>query len=146
MNDKAKVIAAVSAVVLDDKNRVLLQKRSDVGVWGLPSGHIESGESVTQALIREMYEEAGVTVKIKKLIGIYSEPEYQMFTYPDGRREHFITMCFLCSITEGQVCCNSEETLEFRFFDKNHLPKATLSMCEGFWNQIFNTDNMPYIY
>jgi 8-oxo-dGTP pyrophosphatase MutT (NUDIX family) len=45
--------AGVAIVILDDQKRVLLQKRAEVGLWGIPSGHIEVGETVASAAIRE---------------------------------------------------------------------------------------------
>ncbi len=88
----------VAVVILDEKKRVLLQKRADVGLWGLPSGHVEKGETVAEAAIREMKEEANLEIRIVKLIGVYSEPESQVFAYPNGKVVHFITICFLAEV------------------------------------------------
>ena len=86
--------AGVAVIILNEENQVLLQKRSDVGLWGIPSGHIEIGETVSEAAIREIKEETNLDIRIKKLIGVYSEPDSQVFTYPNGRVVHFIT-CLL---------------------------------------------------
>ncbi len=86
--------AGVAVIILneeDEKVQVLLQKRSDVGLWGIPSGHIEVGETVSEAAIREVKEETNLDIKIKKLIGVYSDPNSQVFAYPNGKVVHFIT-------------------------------------------------------
>lgn len=67
--------AGVAVIILNEENQVLLQKRSDVGLWGIPSGHIEIGETVSEAAIREIKEETNLDIRIKKLIGVYSEPD-----------------------------------------------------------------------
>ncbi|ARK30043.1 Diadenosine hexaphosphate hydrolase [Halalkalibacter krulwichiae] len=90
--------AGVAVVILNEKKQVLLQKRSDVGLWGIPSGHIEIGETVSEAAIREVKEETNLDIRIKKLIGVYSDPDSQVFAYPNGKVVHFITTCFLAEI------------------------------------------------
>lgn len=52
----------VAAVVLDAARRVLLARRADNGLWGLPSGHVEPGETVAEAVAREVREETGLDV------------------------------------------------------------------------------------
>ncbi|WP_078554317.1 NUDIX domain-containing protein [Alkalihalobacterium alkalicellulosilyticum] len=120
--------AAVAVIILNEKNEVLLQKRADVGLWGIPSGHIELGETVSQAAIREVKEETNVDIRIRKLIGVYSEPSSQVFAYPNGKVVHFITTCFLADITGGELRCNSDESLEIKFFGAENLPQALIKM------------------
>ncbi|MBU9721653.1 MULTISPECIES: NUDIX domain-containing protein [Bacillaceae] len=120
--------AGVAVIVLNEENQVLLQKRADVELWGIPSGHIEIGETVSNAAIREVKEETNLDIRIKKLIGVYSEPNSQVFTYPNGEVVHFITTCFLAEVRCGELRCNSDESLEVRFFDPENLPRNLLKM------------------
>ena len=63
--DLSRVIgvrASVSAVIFDPRGRLLLQQRSDGGQWGLPGGSVEIGESLREAVIREVGEETGLRV------------------------------------------------------------------------------------
>lgn len=120
--------AAVAVIILNEEKQVLLQKRSDVGLWGIPSGHIEIGETVSEAAIREVKEETNLDIRIKKLIGVYSDPDSQVFAYPNGQVVHFITTCFLAEITNGTLRCNSSESLEIKFFKPQNLPKELLKM------------------
>lgn len=120
--------AAVAVIILNEQNQVLLQKRADVGFWGIPSGHIEIGETVAEAAIREVKEEANLDIEIKKLIGVYSDPYTQVFEYPNGQTVHFITTCFLAEITGGELQWNSDESLEMKFFGLQNLPQDLLEM------------------
>lgn len=120
--------AGVAVIILNEEKQVLLQKRSDVGLWGIPSGHIEIGETVSEAAIREVKEETNLDIKIKKLIGVYSDPNSQVFAYPNGKIVHFITTCFLAEITGGELRCNSSESLEIKFFNQQNLPQDLLKM------------------
>ncbi|MDQ0229153.1 NUDIX domain-containing protein [Metabacillus malikii] len=122
------VKAGVAVVILTKDNQVLLQKRADVGLWGIPSGHIEIGETVSEAAIREVKEETNLDITIKKLIGVYSDPKSQVFEYPNGKVVHFITTCFLAEITGGKLTCHSEESLDIKFFDNDKLPNDLLNM------------------
>lgn len=120
--------AGVAIVILDEKERVLLQKRVDVGLWGIPSGHVEVGETVSEAAIREVKEETNLDISIIKLIGLYSDPESQVFSYPNGDNIHFITACFLAKIIGGELHCNNSESLDIQFFEQYSLPSDLLKM------------------
>jgi ADP-ribose pyrophosphatase YjhB (NUDIX family) len=118
----------IAVIIFDEKKRILLQLRSDVKQWGIPSGNVEPGETIEEAAIREMKEEANVSIQIQKLIGVYSEPQSQLFHYPNGKSVHFITSCFLAKIVEGEVTTHSEESLDMKFFPINELPDNLLPM------------------
>ncbi|PLR87017.1 NUDIX domain-containing protein [Bacillus sp. V33-4] len=118
----------IAVIILDEENRVLLQKRADVGLWGIPSGHVEPGETVTEAAVREVQEETNLQISIKKLIGVYSDPASQVFQYTDGKNVHFVTTCFLAEIVGGKLQCNSPESLAVQFFHKDALPADLIKM------------------
>lgn len=58
------ILPAVAAIVFDNKGRILLQKRRDVGQWGLIGGHVEFGETVEQAIYREIQEETDLSIRV----------------------------------------------------------------------------------
>ena len=79
------ILPSTNGVVFNSRGEVLLQKRADNGYWGLPGGRVDIGESVEQGAIREVLEETGLHVTVKRLIGIYSDPEqYSILSYPWG--------------------------------------------------------------
>ena len=64
------LIPAVAGVILNENRELLLQEKSD-DKWSLPAGRIEPQESPVQALIREVSEETGLTVKVERLLGVF---------------------------------------------------------------------------
>lgn len=117
----------VSAIILGAEG-VLLQRRSDNGLWGLPGGSVEPGESVSEAIIREVREETGLEVAPTRLVGVYSAPALgQVVTYPDGNVIHYVSASLECRIVGGTLACG-EESLELRWFDPRQLPAEVVPM------------------
>jgi 8-oxo-dGTP pyrophosphatase MutT (NUDIX family) len=117
----------VSAIILTPDG-VLLQRRSDNGLWGLPGGGVEPGESVTEAIVREVREETGLEVTAGRLVGVYSSPAIgQVVTYPDGNVTHYVSSSFECYIVGGALACG-DESLDLRWFDPHALPDEMMPM------------------
>lgn len=135
----------VAVIIFDKENNVLLQKRADVGLWGIPSGHVEPGETVTAAAIREVYEETGLNIKTCRLIGVYSEPQSQVFNYPNGRTVHFVTVCFLAQVIGGTLSCNSTETLDIGYFPVDDLPVNILPMHPNWLTDALAVTEQPFV-
>ena len=104
---------AVSALIFDE-GRILLAHRRDIDWWNLPGGGMEVGETVDEALHREVFEETGLEVEIEQLVGVYSKPQKQE-----------VVFTFRCHVTGG-VPSATEETRECRFFAPDNLPANTL--------------------
>ncbi len=119
--------AGVAAIITDAQGRILLQRRSDNGRWGMPGGGVEIGESVAEAIVREVREETGLHVEVERLVGVYSDPKLQVVRYPSGDVVHYVSTVFACRILSGalQTC---DETLELRFFAAAELPDDVLPM------------------
>ncbi len=118
---------SVSAVILNERQELLLQRRSDNGQWGLPGGSVEIGESVSEAIQREVEEETGLRVEVVRLIGVYSDPKLQVVRYPDGQVIHFISTCFECRVVGGRLR-TCPETLELAYFEPAALPQTLVSL------------------
>ena len=74
-----------SVIVVNDKNEILLQQRSDNGRWGLPGGCQDLGERLRTTAVRELYEETGIKVEEDELILIDTlSGEERKRTYPNG--------------------------------------------------------------
>jgi 8-oxo-dGTP pyrophosphatase MutT (NUDIX family) len=109
-------------IVRDERGWILLEKRRDCGLWGLPGGRIEPGESVREAAVREVKEETGLDVKITRLLGVYSEPENRIVTFLDnGDVVHLIDILLEGIVLSGELCCSSESN-DLQFFDPAALP------------------------
>jgi len=115
-----QVRMGVGVIVRDSSGRILLEKRSDCGVWGLPGGRIEPGESIRQAAVREVKEETGLMVKITQLLGVYSEPAERIVTFPDNV-VHLVDILLEAKIISGELLCSSESE-KLQFFNQAALP------------------------
>jgi 8-oxo-dGTP pyrophosphatase MutT (NUDIX family) len=108
----AELTAGTAAVIFDSGGQhILLTRRRDNGRWCLPGGMMEAGESAAESCIREVKEETGLNVRIVRLIGIYSSPDF-VLEYSDGNRRQPVAMCFEAATTGGELAL-SEETSEF---------------------------------
>jgi len=88
-----KIIVTGGAIIQDHRGRILLQRRSDYGNWGLPGGGMEAGESVEETMRREVLEETGLVVLDSELYGVYSGSRMQ-YRYPDGNEVVFVMFVF----------------------------------------------------
>ena len=107
--------ATACAIVFDsDRRRVLLQKREDFRIWGLPGGGIDSGETWEEAAVRETHEETGYRIAVVRLAGEYWRPQA-----PGGGITAY--MC-VGRVVGGQAITRGPETLEVRWFPLDALP------------------------
>ena len=117
---------ASNTVLINDQGHVLLHKRSDNGAWALPGGRMEIGESIEQCAIREMFEETGLHVVVKRVVGVYSDPKnYSILRYPSGYAVHYLVVVFEVEQVGGELLI-SEESTDLRFFDVNALPEGIM--------------------
>jgi 8-oxo-dGTP pyrophosphatase MutT (NUDIX family) len=111
-----------SAVIFNDAHEVLLELRSDFNLWGLPGGRMDVGESLEETVVREVLEETGLTVRVERLVGVYSDPRlYAIACYPSGDIVHSVVMSFVCGRVSGELKY-SAESLDLRYFPTDSLP------------------------
>ncbi len=115
------LLVFASACVRDEAGRVLWQRRSDFGWWGLPGGVLELDETLAQCVVREVREETGLTVMPLRLVGVYSSPDYDV-VYPNGDQVQQVTACFECHITGGGLRPQTAETLDLAWFPPDEPP------------------------
>jgi 8-oxo-dGTP diphosphatase len=129
---KHEILPAVSAVIFNERQEILLQKRADTGKWCIISGHVEFGETVQQAMLREVLEETGTRSEIARLIGVYSTPQYSTYHYPDRVVQYVVTFFevrLLDVIPEG---LSNNESEAFAYFAKHKLP-SNLDLVNPNW-------------
>ncbi len=115
---------ALGGILINRAGQVLLEKRSDDGSWRVPGGRVEPGESVTNAAIREVRDEAGLAIKIIRLLGVYSDPKCRIVTYADnGYIRHKIDIIFEGRVASGKLTL-SVESQELSFFDLTRRPNG----------------------
>jgi ADP-ribose pyrophosphatase YjhB (NUDIX family) len=113
-----------SAIVVNDAGEILLQRRIDNQLWALPGGTMDIGETIAQAIIREVREETGLWVEPERIVGIYSDPKH-VFAYSDGEVRQEFNICLACRIIGGEVRV-SEESSEVRFFERAEIHRLNM--------------------
>ena len=114
------------AAIFNESGEILLEKRSDNGFWGMPGGRMDIGESYAQAIVREVFEETGLRVRVKRLVGLYSDPSnHTIAHYPDGNVIQNVTAFFECEGLSGEIRM-SEESTDLSYFSMDALPENTL--------------------
>jgi mutator protein MutT len=93
-------IVAVAGLVRNPRNQILLL-HSPRGDWEFPGGQVEEGETLTQALQREILEETGITASVGALVGVYSNIL---------RQPPIVMLDFLCEWVAGEPTPSNEST------------------------------------
>ena len=116
MNHYPSPKLTVDGVLLEENELLLIQRRHDPfkGVWALPGGFVDYGETTEQALVREMEEETGLIVKIGELVGVYSDPTRD----PRG---HTVSIVYLVERIRGTLCGGDDAAMA-QFFNYESLP------------------------
>jgi ADP-ribose pyrophosphatase YjhB (NUDIX family) len=111
----------VRAAVFDQARILLVRERTD-GLWALPGGWADVGDAPSGAVIREVKEESGYDVVVKKLAALYDRDKHGHPPIPF----HVYKLFFVCELRGGEPA----ETLEtdgVGFFDEEGLPQLSLS-------------------
>lgn len=139
------ILPAIAVAIFNAKGDILLQKRRDVNKWGIISGHVEFGESVEDAVLREIFEETGIRGKILRFIGVYSSPLTQTYQYKD-KTAQYVTSYFEGTLLDDLIPDYiNEETLELGFFSPGNLPE-NLALVNPHWlDDAVNKDGGVFI-
>jgi 8-oxo-dGTP pyrophosphatase MutT (NUDIX family) len=118
------IMPGVAAVIRDATGRILLQKRTD-GLWSLPAGAIDPGEAPAQALVREVWEETGLRVRPRRLLGVFGGRTFR-YTCPNGDEVENLSLVFDCEVVGGVLGGQDDETAELHFFVTEEMPQLPL--------------------
>jgi 8-oxo-dGTP diphosphatase len=121
-------IAGVGAVIVrdgpDEQKQVLLVRRAQEplkGEWSLPGGAVELGETLEQAICREVLEETGLVVATLDIVRAFD----RISRDDQGRvRYHYVLIDFLCRVTGGALAC-ATDALEARWATVDELNGLT---------------------
>lgn len=116
LQDHAHCMRVSVSALIFERERVLLAHRRDIDWWSLPGGAVDPGETLDEALRREVREETGLEIQADQLVGVYSKPLKQE-----------IVLSFRCTVTGGLLnACKDDEINESRYFAPDNLPRNTL--------------------
>ena len=104
------LVPSVNVVVANEKDEILLIRRSDNDNWAVPGGAIDLGESLTEAAIRETREETGITCEITGLVGIYADPKHVILYTSNGEARQEFSIVLTASPIGGQLTPSSESS------------------------------------
>ncbi|MGW9133662.1 NUDIX hydrolase [Streptomyces sp. NPDC055681] len=137
------LVVAASAVVTDDKGRILLQRRKDNDLWALPGGGMDMADSLPGTAVREVKEETGYDVEITGLVGTYTDPRH-IIEYSDGEVRRQFNVCFMARIVGGSLAVSDEST-EVRFVDPAEIDALPMHHTQRLRLQHF-LENRPTPY
>lgn len=118
------LVVAASAVVADEQGRILVQRRSDNGLWALPGGGMEYGESIGECAAREVAEETGYEARMLYVVGVYSDPAH-VWAYSDGEVRQEFSVCMAGEVTGGALA-TSDESIEVAWMTPAEIEAADM--------------------
>lgn len=112
-----------SAIIINDKNQILMQRRVDNDKWGLPGGCQEVGETFEDTVIREVKEETNLDVKKEdlELLTVVSGNSRRR-QYPNGDIVYNNSVLYVIRKYSGEIKCDAESKV-LKFFDTDKLPE-----------------------
>ena len=111
-----------AAIIVNNNGQILMQRRADKDIWGLPGGCQELGERFEDTIIREVKEETNLDVKEEDLIIIsIVSGNSRRNSYPNGDVVINNTVLYLINNYSGTLTWN-EESKDMKFFDIDNLP------------------------
>jgi len=109
-------ISSVLAIIPNSKDEVLFVRQKTgpfKGWWLLPGGHVKFGETVMEAVVREVKEETSLLVNVSKLLGVFDVIDAE-------QNYHYIHIVFLCEPIGGKLGAGSD-ALEVKWFNPSKL-------------------------
>jgi 8-oxo-dGTP diphosphatase len=120
------LVPSVSGIVRDSAGRILLVQQRDDGVWSTPGGAIEPDETPADAVVREVWEETGLSVVPRRLFGVFGGPTFVVH-YPNGDETQYVSCMFECEIISGVLQADGDETQHVRFWSQSEARELLLA-------------------
>jgi 8-oxo-dGTP diphosphatase len=128
----ARLVAPSVFVAVLHQGCLLLVRRLDNGVWELPGGRVDVGETAEQAAVRETAEEAGVQVAVTGLAGLFTDPRH-VIRAPDGEVRQQFAVLFRARVVCGVPHGDQSETSEAAWIPVEDLPDLPMEAAERSW-------------
>ena len=128
---------AAMAILYNEEKGMLLEKRTDTGEWCTPGGAIELGESLEDALKREIKEETNLDFANPKLFDIKANVH---MVYPNKDEVYYTDVVYVINEFWGDLKPDGEST-ELRFFDLENLPENIMPTQIGYIKKFVEEEN-----
>ncbi|HEX9744843.1 MAG TPA: NUDIX hydrolase [bacterium] len=108
----------VDAIIAWEDGRIVLIRRGNEpfkGAWALPGGFVDMGETIEEAIIREVKEECGIDIELVGIHGVYSAP---------GRdpRGHTVSVVYTAFYRGGELA-GGDDAAQAKLFEREELPE-----------------------
>lgn len=120
------ILPSVTAVIVDESNRILLAKHADTKQWVLPGGSIEPNEKPVDAVIREAFEETNLVIEPRKILGVFGGQDFEVI-YSNGDRVTYVMTVYDCKIVGGEPKPDKFEISELRYIGEDELADLDLA-------------------
>ena len=121
LGSRPLIMAGAGVILVNDKNEIMLQKRSDNGFWDYPAGSMGLGESFEECARREVLEETGLTCgKLEFFMDLSGKDSF--YEYPNGDQTYAAAIIYVCREFSGKLKENDDEVMTQRFFPLDELP------------------------
>ena len=133
----------IAGCLISKENKILMVKEAKTicyGKWNFPAGHVEEGEKIRTAAIREVHEETGCKVELKGVLPIVS------IKTPKGETRVLIT--FVAYIIEENIKFNTDEILDVKWININEIKNMSIDEIRGYdtANKLINDYQNNNIY
>ena len=119
-------IPSAAAIIRDAEGHVLLVKSANAeGVWGLPAGAIDLGETPREAVSREVFEETNLRVEPVKIAGVFGGKDFR-YRYSNGDRVEYFIVVFECEIMSDELSARDGEVSELKYFASGEMPALAI--------------------
>jgi len=118
-----------SNAIITCQGKLLLEKRRDSDIWGMPGGGCKKWETGRQAIAREIYEELGIRVPMEKFekLAVYDNPG-RIAAYRDGSIWRMVIVVYGLDFEEEPKMRISSESKDLRFFTKEEVRNIEIAI------------------
>ncbi len=118
------ITMGAGAFIQNAQGQVLLTLRRE-GLWGIPAGLMELGETISGTLVREAKEEMQAEIVVRELLGVFTGPE-TFSSYPDGNQVQIVSTLFRADLLSTDLHPDGDETRDIGWFDLEALPEMVI--------------------
>jgi len=138
------VLPAVTGIVFDSRDRILLVRQAHGGSWTAPGGAVDPNELPADAVVREVWEETGLYTEPVRILGVHGGP-LCLVTYPNGDRTTYVMTVFECEVRGGVLRADSDETTDAAFVGRSELSRyATSPWVQHVLPQLYDRSGSAY--
>lgn len=122
--EQKRQLTVVIGAIRNNEGKILLQKRIDPLIpdahekWEFPGGRIDFGEFPEDALVREVQEEVGCTIAIKRLLPLVQS---RVWTRADGKEQHVVVLCYEAKLIGGKPAPTDAKVSEVGWFYNHEI-------------------------